>query len=247
MRGKLRRRHRRECIVEAVIDFIGDETDAGAFGHGDQAGERLARHHGAGGIGRAADQHAFQRRPAMGGEQRLPGQRVTGFARCLDQHRFAAERGQDMAIRRIAGHRDRNPIARLEHGEKRQDESPGRTGGDHNPAGIHGAAIGVAIMPRDALAQRGDPQRRGIVDPAAVERGMGGRYRRFRRRRRRLPHFHVDDMAAGRFDARRRSHHVHHHERRHVASPRCRQQAAGPVSQCRIKHRYLLFGPPPSI
>src|ERR1700691_5868038 len=70
---------------------------------------------------------------------------------------------------------------------------------------------------------------------------MRGHDRRFGRRGRRLPYFHVDDMAAGRFNARGGRHHIHHHERRNVASPRCRQQALGTVSQCRFKHRYLLF------
>ncbi len=96
-------------------------------------------------------------------------------------------------------------------------------------------------MAGDAPAQRGGSQSGRIVDPAAIERGMRGHDGRFGRRGRRLPHFHVNDMAAGRFDARGGRHHIHHHERRNVASPRCRQQAPGTVSQCRFKHQYLLF------
>jgi hypothetical protein len=177
----------------------------------------------------------------MPGEQGFAGQCVAGFARGLDQHRLAAERGEDMAIRRITGHRDRNAIARFEHRKKAQDKCARRAGGDHDPRRIHRAAVGLKVMPGDALAQRGNTKRRGVIDPRAVERRVGGRYRRFRRRSRRLPDFHVNDMAAGRLDARRRRHHVHHHERRNIASPRRGQKALGTLSQCRFQHRYLLF------
>ena len=59
MRRKLRRRHCRKRIVEAMIDFVGDEPDTRAFRRRYQAGERLSRHHRTRGIGRAADQHAL--------------------------------------------------------------------------------------------------------------------------------------------------------------------------------------------
>ncbi len=240
MRRKLRRRHRGKRIIEAVIDLVGDEADARALRRRHQAGERLAGHHRARRIGRASDQHALQRRLAMRRQQGFAGQRVTGLARGLDQHRLAAERGQDVAIRRIAGHRHRDAVARLEHREKGQDERARRSRRDHDPLGIHGAAISLAVMPGDPRAQRGNAQRRGIIDPPQFEGGVRGRDRGLRRRRRGLPDFHVNDMAAGRLDPRRRRHHVHHHERRNIASRRRRQQAPGAVSQCRIKHRYLL-------
>ena len=71
----------------------------------------------------------------------------------LDQHRLAAERGEDMAVRRITGHRDRYPVAGLEHGEKAQDESARRSRGDHDPFRIDVAAVGLAVVPGDAPAQ----------------------------------------------------------------------------------------------
>ena len=174
-------------------------------------------------------------------EQSFAGQRVTGFARGLDQYRLAAERREDMTIRRITGHRDRDAIARLEQREERQDEAAGRARRDHDPLGIHRAAIGLAVMPGDARAQRGNAERGGVVDPPALEGCARGRDRGFGRGRGRLPHFHMDDMAAGGFDARRRRHHVHHHEGRNIAAPGRRQKAFGTVCECRIKHRVLLF------
>ena len=173
MRRQLRRRHRGKGVVEAMVDFVGNEPDAGAFRSLDQAGKRLPGHHRAGGIGRASDQHALQRRPAMGSQQGFAGQRVAIFARRLDQHRLATERAQDVPVRGIAGNRDRHPVARLEQGQKGQDEGPRGSRGDDDSLRIHGATIGLAIVPGDARPQGGGAERRGIVDPGAVQRGVG--------------------------------------------------------------------------
>ena len=55
-----------------------------------------------------------------------PARRLRG----LDQHRLAAERREDVAIGRIAGHRDRDAVAGLEQREEGQDEPGRRAGGD---------------------------------------------------------------------------------------------------------------------
>ncbi len=119
--------------------------------------------------------------------------------------------------------------------------APDEARGHDDPFGIHIAVIGLAVVAGDTPAQRRGSQCRRIVDPAAVERSLRGHDRRFGRRGRRLSHFHVDDMAAGRFNACGSRHHIHHHERRNIAAPRYRQQAFCTVSQCRFRHRYLLF------
>ena len=77
----------------------------------------------------------------------------------LDQHRLAAERGEDVAIGRIAGQRDRDAVARLEQREERQDEAGRRAGGDDDALGIDVDAVASAIVPRDARAQRRDAER----------------------------------------------------------------------------------------
>ena len=68
-------------------------------------------------------QDALEGRLAMGRQQRLAGESVPGLGGGFDQNRLAAERGQDVTIRRIARHRDGHAIARLEHGQKREDEA----------------------------------------------------------------------------------------------------------------------------
>lgn len=142
-----------------MIDLVRDETDAGVFRRSDQASERLAGHHRPGRIGGTADQHALQRRLAMGGQQRLARQRMAGLVRGLDQHRLAAERGKDMTVRRITRHRHGNAVARVKHRQESQNEPAGGAGGHYDPLGADVTAIGIAIMPRDALAQGGDAKR----------------------------------------------------------------------------------------
>ena len=104
-----------------------------------------------------------------------------------------------------------------------------------------GALPGIAVVPGDPGTQRRNAERRGVIDPRLVQRGMRGGDGDFGRCRRRLPHFHVNDMTAGRLDARRGRHYVHHHKGWNIAPPRGRQQGFHPVSKCRFQHRYLLL------
>ena len=218
-----RRGHRRECVVEAVIDLVGDEADALAFRGLDQRAQRIARHHGAGRVGGTCHQHALERRAPVRIEQHVRRDRPARRGRGLDQHRLAAERLEDVPIRRIARHRDRDAVAGLEQREKGEDETGRRSRGRDHARRLDRDAIGLGVVARDARAQRRDAERLGVVEPAVqrrargVERGRG-------RRGRRLADFQVDNPPAGGFDARRRRHDVHHHERRNVAARRRHDQ-----------------------
>ncbi len=147
----------------------------------------------------------------------------------LDQHRLAAERGQDMAIGRVAGHCDRHPVAGLEQREKGEDEAAGRAGGDDHAIGIDRYAVGIGIVAGNARPQRRNSERLGVADSPGRERSARGGDRSRRCGRRRLPDLHMDDAAARVLDAGGRRHHVHHHERRHVAAQRRLDQASGGV------------------
>ncbi len=193
------------------------------------------------GLAGTPDQHALERRLAMRGQQRLAGQRMARLVRGLDQHRLAAERGENMTVRRITRHRHGDAVARLEHRQESQNEPAGGAGGHHNSLGADIAAIGIVIMPRDARAQGGDAQRGGIIDPPCLERRMGGRNRGLRRAGGGLANLHVDDMAPGRLDPGRRGHDVHHHERGNIATAGGLKPLPQPVPQGRIVHRFLLF------
>ena len=178
----------------------------------------------------------------MGGEQRLAGERVTRLVRGLDQDRLAAERGQNVAVGRIARHRHGDAVARLEHRQEGQNEAAGGAGRHDDPLRADVAAIGVPIMSANAFAQRRDAERGGIVDPPRLERRMGGCGRRSRCAGRGLTDLHMDDMASGGLDPGRSGHDVHHHERGNIAAAGGLKPLPQPVPQCRIMHRFLLLG-----
>ncbi len=228
MGGKLRRRLGGKGVIEAVIDFVGDEADAEILRRRDESGKRVLAHHGAGRIGRARHQQAVQRLARMRRAQGLRRDRPARFFAGLDQHRLAAERGEDVAIRRIAGIGQRDAIARLEQREERQHKSARRAGGDDDARRIDLHGISVRIMPRDARAQSGNAERLGIGDRAGQSRARRIA-RRLWRRRRRLADLHMHDLAACRLQTRGGGHHVHDHERRHVAARRRREQALGAI------------------
>ena len=78
-------------------------------------------------------------------------------------------------------------------------------------------AIGLAVMPRDALAQRRDAERFGIADPAGFERRPAASRAARGRRRAGLADLHVDDRIPSPFFRRRRRQYVHGQERRDFA------------------------------
>ena len=175
------------------------------------------------GLAGLATSTPLQRRLAMRGQQRVAGQRVAGVGVGLDLHRHAAERGEDVAIGRIARHRDRDAVAGLEHRQERQHEGARGAGGDDDALGVDRTAIGLVVVLGDPRPQRRDAERRGIADRALLQRGMRGLDRGARRRGGGLADLAMDHMAAGGFDPLRGRHHVHHHERR---QRRCGRTAA---------------------
>ena len=97
----------------------------------------------------------------------------------LDQHRLEAERRQDVAVGGIAGRGERDPVARLEGGEKRQLKRRRGAGRDDDLGGLDRDAVLFAVMPGDRLAQGRDAERVGIADavfgqgaPRRVEHGL---------------------------------------------------------------------------
>ncbi len=201
-----------------------------AFRRGDERGKRVGGHHGAGRIGGAREQHAGERARAVCGDHIGGGQRPAIARRNLDRHRLAAERREDVAVRRIARTGDGDPVARLEHGEKGEHEARRGAGRDDDAAGIEVDAVALAVMGGDARAQRRDAERLGVAD-RPPEGGLRGGACARRRRRRRLADLHVDDPAPRRLEPRRPRHHVHHDESGHVAAQRGRHQPP-----CQIKH-----------
>src|SRR5438045_3476250 len=110
----------------------------------------------------------------MSGEQGFAGQRVPGLARRLDQHRLAAERRKYMPVGRISRYRDRDPVTGFEHGKEAQDKGTRGTRGDDDSLSIHSKAVRIVVVAGDAFTERGYAERRGVIDPQRVERGVSG-------------------------------------------------------------------------
>ena len=136
----------------------------------------------------------------------------------LDQHRLAAERGEDVPVRRIAGIGQRHPVARLEQRKERQDEAARGAGGDHHARRVEREVVGLAVVAGDSRAQDWDAERLGIADAAGASAACAAAIARCRRGRRRLAHLHMHDAGALGLQLRRRRHHVHDDERRHIAA-----------------------------
>ena len=100
-----------------------------------------------------------------------------------------------------------------------------RSGRDDDALGIDFAAIGLTVVPRDPRAQRRNAERRGVVDPRRDRARRAPRRSPSSARLGRLADLQMNDMTAGGLDPRRRGHHVHDHERRHVAARTTAQKA----------------------
>ena len=100
-----------------------------------------------------------------------PEQQKARSARDLDD--LTAERRQDVAVARVAGTRDRHPVAHVEACEEHQEESARRAGGDHHLVGVDREPASELIGARDRGAQFGDAKRDGVTEDGAVERFLG--------------------------------------------------------------------------
>ena len=128
-------------------------------------------------------------------------------------HRGHAKRHQDIAIRRIAGGRHGDAVARLERRQEPKQKSGGRASCHHDPALRHGNAVAVVIEPGNRRAQRRNAESVGITQPVAVQCPLRRLDHGGRRSGRRLPDLQMKHLAAGRFPLRRGPHHFHHDER----------------------------------
>ena len=106
--GELQRGRRRAGVDQAVVDLVGDEEDAEILGRLDQRLQRVRRHHRAGRIGGAGDEHAgerllrvrlFQHRrrqrvAGVGVDRNLDGLKAEGARRDCDRPGSPASRGR---------------------------------------------------------------------------------------------------------------------------------------------------------
>jgi hypothetical protein len=82
----------------------------------------------------------------------------------------------------------------------------------------------LTVVARDAISKLRDAKRSRVTDTAHIKRGLRRGDRGCRCVGPWLADFHVNHAAARRFDTGSVLHHVHDHERRHVAARRRHKQ-----------------------
>ena len=75
------------------------------------------------GLAGTRDHHAFERRPAVFGNQQFGGERPARGLRGFEQHRPAAQRAEDVAVRRVTRQREGDAVPGLEQRKKCQHKS----------------------------------------------------------------------------------------------------------------------------
>ena len=156
------------CVVaDSVVDLVADESRAMVVAPARDGRELVRRHHRPGRVGRTRENEASGRcieRIELRDRQLETGFRPAGHG----QHR-AAERGENVPVRRVAGLRDDDNVARFERREEGEEERPRRAGRCRDVAGLHVDAVGAPIMRGDRIAQDRQTQRAGIANAVLLQ------------------------------------------------------------------------------
>mgnify|MGYP001627823219 CR=1 FL=1 len=143
----------RKC--QSVIDLVGDEDRLARLAPVRQRLQIRLRRDGSRRIGGACHHDAcdLRRVLALPGLDRLRRQHIVGFRAHRDLGNLQPQRGQNIAIGRIAGPGDGNRFARSEELQECQVEAGRGAVGHGDPARIDGDAVAVLIVAGDRGAQ----------------------------------------------------------------------------------------------
>ena len=102
----------------------------------------------------------------MGGREHRHGRLEPGLQPARKLDRLASQRGQDVAVRRVPGAGQRDPVAWVECGKERQREAAGGARRDCDAAWIEPDVVPVPVVRSDRRAQSRDPQGLGVPEAA---------------------------------------------------------------------------------
>ena len=131
----------------------------------------------------------------------------------LDVDHLDAEGAEDVAVGRVAGARQRHPVAGVEGGEEGEHEGAGRAGGNDDPPPVDVDALPAAVVGGDGLAQRRVAESVGVAEPVPAQRPRRGGAHAARRRSRRLADLQVEDVVPAGCALVGGAQHVHDDER----------------------------------
>lgn len=174
---------------DAVVDLVADQSHVACPAPFRERGQFGAIEHGARWVRRGGDDES--REFAVSRHCRIEQCRrrlVPGVDTGRDLDHLDAERGQDVAVGRVARTRERDTIAGVERGEEHELERARRSRGDGNAPGVDLDPVPGAVVAGDGFAQRRGPERPRV--PGRLERaGRGPRAR--------LPGAQRHDIVAG--------------------------------------------------
>ena len=110
----------------------------------------------------------------MGGGQELDGRLEPFVGAAVEFDDFAAQCGEDVLVRTIAGPGQSHPVADVEAGEERRLERAGGSGGHGDAVGRDVESVPIAVVGGDGLAQFGDAEDRRVAESRAVAHDLGG-------------------------------------------------------------------------
>ena len=105
----------------------------------------------------------------MGLLDHFGGDDVARLGAGLQRHALEAQSLEDVEIGGIAGRGHGHPGARVEQGQKRQNEARRRARGHHDPRGVNRDPMGLLIMGRNSRPQGWAAKRFGVSDAAEIQ------------------------------------------------------------------------------
>ena len=110
----------------------------------------------------------------MGGGQELDGRLEPFVGTAVEFHDLAAQRGEDVLVRTIAGPGQSHPVADVEAGEEGRLERPRGPSGHGDAVGCDVESVPIAVVGGDGLPQFGDAEDRRVPESRAVASDLGG-------------------------------------------------------------------------
>ena len=201
----------RPFVDQAVVNLVADELDAGGVAPGSDRRQFLGRYDRSGGIGRAGDDDALHRRVEFG--EHLRGGLEPGLRPARDLDHLTSQCGQDVSIARVAGAGHRHPVADVEAGQKCQQKTARRAGGDYHGVRLDADAVLALVIRGDRGTQLWNAQCHGVTQLVEMQGGRGGGAHRFRGARAGLSGRQVHQVAVATLTFRGRQPDIHHIKR----------------------------------
>ena len=207
-------------IGHPVVDLVADEAHAVVGAPAGDRSELGAVDHRPGRVGGRGDDEARERPVGLGGVEQSRGGLVARVRTAVDLDDLAAERGEDVAVGRVAGPGERDPVTGLEGREEGEDEPAGRTGRDRHSRRVDLEAVPPPVVRGELGAQLADAQRRRVRERSARGVDAGRRLgHEARRTARGLARAERHDVAPCCAQHGHPVEHVHDLEGRHLRAP----------------------------